>query len=480
MAQSEPELKFTGEFPAYEEGNVIRNREIMYRLIISQLFYDGYTPLAVQLTNMFGVDPPCPPSERLLHVVEYGLEREADEKDNEEKANKSSMLADLGAPVSRSDLLESLSTRSLDLEFDTEARIASDPAPEPALYETAYVTSHKSNCRAGAFSPDGSLVATGSVDSSIKVLDVDRMLAKSSMESLASGTKPIDPGSHPVIRTLYDHYEEVTCLDFHPNAPLLASGSRDFTVKIFDYSKASAKKASKTINEVEHVEAVAFHPSGSHLLVGVHDVAIRLYDSNTTQCFISSNAKHHHFGPVTSLKWSPDGRLYVSGSMDGSIKIWDGVSSHCISTFTKAHDGAEICSVQFTRNGKRLINKIMSHHLIAFFLGKYVLSSGKDSLIKLWELTTNRCLIAYTGAGATGKQEYRAQAVFNHTEDFVMFPDEATTSLCCWDSRNASRKQLLSLGHNGAVRHIVHSPTEAAFLTCSDDFRARFWFKPTK
>ena len=45
-----------------------------------------------------------------------------------------------------------------------------------------------------------------------------------------------------------------------------------------------------------------------------------------------------------------------------------------------------------------------------------------------------------------GRQEHQAQAVFNHTEDYVLFPDEATTSLCCWDARNASRKQLLSLG----------------------------------
>lgn len=46
----------------------------------------------------------------------------------------------------------------------------------------------------------------------------------------------------------------------------------------------------------------------------------------------------------------------------------------------------------------------------------------------------------------SGKQEHRAQAVFNHTEDYVMFPDEATTSLCAWNARNASRQQLLSLG----------------------------------
>ena len=49
---------------------------------------------------------------------------------------------------------------------------------------------------------------------------------------------------------------------------------------------------------------------------------------------------------------------------------------------------------------------------------QYVLSAGKDSLVKLWELSTARCLIAYTGAGSTGQMEHRAPAVFNHTEDY--------------------------------------------------------------
>ena len=60
------------------------------------------------------------------------------------------------------------------------------------MFSTAYVTSHKANCRAGAFSMDGSLCATGSVDASIKILDVDRMLAKSQIESMASEQKPVD------------------------------------------------------------------------------------------------------------------------------------------------------------------------------------------------------------------------------------------------------------------------------------------------
>ena len=135
------------------------------------------------------------------------------------------------------------------------------------------------------------------------------------------------------------------------------------------------------------------------------------------------------------------------------------MSSRCVNTFAKAHDGAGISSVVFSKNGK------------------YVLSSGKDSMVKLWELSTSRCLIAYTGAGIIGKQQHRSRAIFNHTEDFVMLPDEATKSLCSWDARNASRKQLMSLCHNSPVRHIIHSPVTSAFMSCSDDFRARFWVR---
>ena len=61
---------------------------------------------------------------------------------------------------------ETLLGPGLDLEYETDVQTS---APEPALYETAYVTSHKAQCRSGAFSPDGQLVATGSVDASIKV-----------------------------------------------------------------------------------------------------------------------------------------------------------------------------------------------------------------------------------------------------------------------------------------------------------------------
>ncbi len=48
-------------------------------------------------------------------------------------------------------------------------------------------------------------MATGSVDASIKILDVDRMLAKSAPDENDSGQQQ----GHPVIRTLYDHTGEI-------------------------------------------------------------------------------------------------------------------------------------------------------------------------------------------------------------------------------------------------------------------------------
>ncbi|XP_072394272.1 cleavage stimulation factor subunit 1 [Diabrotica undecimpunctata] len=423
-----------------DTNNVFKTREFLYKLIISQLLYDGYQNVATSLQQAVQADPINAPSDRLYHLTITGLEHEPSIKDRPKTSAIGNNQIGPG----------------LDLEFEMESNV---PAPEPALYETAYVTSHKGNCRAGCFSADGQLIATGSVDASIKILDVDRMLAKSAPDEMDPSRG--EQQGHPVIRTLYDHMEEVTCLEFHPKEPFLCSGSRDMSIKLFDISKPSVKKAFKTITEAESVKALSFHPLGDHLIVATKHPVIRLYDMNTLHCFVCSFPKHQHTAPVTSLKWSRDAKLFASSSKDGNIKIWDAVSNRCINTLVKAHDGMEVCSVQFSKNGK------------------YLLSAGKNSICKLWELTTSRCLVAYTGAGTTGKQEYEAQAVFNHTEDYVLFPDEVTTSLCAWNSRNASRKQLMSLGHNGAVRLIAHSPTQAAFLTCSDDFRARFWYRRT-
>lgn len=412
----------------------------------------------------------------------------------------------------------------LDMDSDPDQ---AHTTPAIRQYETIYVTSHKAPCRAGAFSPDGMLIATGSADASIKILDVERMISKSA--SHAANQQPsgvgnnnnqnqnnsdnnnpnnggddpnndlqnqnsnngndhsADQGSgnhnnsssnqqhqnqqqqhqnqqhqhsshntHPVIRTLYDHSEEVTYLQFHPTSPVLASGSQDSTIKFYDYMRASAKRAHKTLQEVSPIRCFAFHPSGSYMLVGCQQPTLRLYDINSLKSFVSSNPLDQHNSPITMIDYSRNGSFYVTGSKDGDIKIWDGVSNRCVNTFRRAHDGA-VSSVKISRNGK------------------YILSSGKDSLVKLWEMNMCSCLMLYEGAQSSSSKNFRAQSVFNHTEDYVLYPDGRNTQLHSWNARTGRHLESLPLCHNNSVRFIVHSDVGPAFLSCSEDFRARFW-----
>lgn len=73
------------------------------------------------------------------------------------------------------------------------------------------------------------------------------MVAKAYDERATATQQKENYETHPVIRTLYDHLDEVTCLEFHPKEAILVSGSRDNTVKLFDYSKSSVKKAYKVL-----------------------------------------------------------------------------------------------------------------------------------------------------------------------------------------------------------------------------------------
>ncbi|CAI5441858.1 unnamed protein product [Caenorhabditis angaria] len=419
----------------------IKDREYMYKLIIGQLFYDGHQQSAISLANLMGCSAqPPPPSDKLFRLVSIAKQFVEDPDYKE----------DCGLPF------ETVSS-GLDLEYDADIQPTS---PEPSQYETIYLTVHKAPCRAAAFNSDGSLVATGSADCSIKIMDVERILAREREHREMNENNP--DAHHPVIRTLYDHMDDVNVVAFHPRDPILISGSNDKTIKLFDFSKTAVKRAMKTLSEVYPIRAISCHPGGEFILVGTDHPTLRLYNMETAQSFVCANPDDQHADSVTDVQYSDNARLYVTASKDGDVKVWDGVSNRCVETFKRAHDGSAICSAKFTKNGK------------------YIITSGMDSIVKLWELSTNRCLIAYTGAGATGSQDHPIHALFNHNEDYVLFPDEKSGSLCSWDARNADRKRLLALGHTSSTRTFVHSPTMPAFLTGSDDHRARFWYrKPT-
>lgn len=84
-----------------------------------------------------------------------------------------------------------------------------------------------------------------------------------------------------LIRIPFHVLQEVTCVDFHPDASkqILASGSKDFTIKFFDFSNPSVKKAQRSLPEASPIKTLHFHPSGDYLTVGTHQKTRMLHFS---------------------------------------------------------------------------------------------------------------------------------------------------------------------------------------------------------
>jgi len=213
------------------------------------------------------------------------------------------------------------------------------------------------------------------------------------------------------------------------------------------------KRAYKHITDSHNVRSIQFHPSGDFLLSATDHTMIRLYDVTTFQAYVSCDTDSQHLAPINQVRYNSQGNIYGSASKDGQIKIWDAVNNKCIHTIRHAHSGAEVSSLSFSSSGK------------------YLLSSGKDSLCRLWEVSTGRQVMSYLGCH---QQKYRMQCTFTYGGDFVLAADETALSIIAWDSRTGELVKRLP-GHNKVIRCIASSPTEPAFMSCSEDHRARFW-----
>jgi polyadenylation factor subunit 2 len=182
--------------------------------------------------------------------------------------------------------------------------------------EERILTGHGWEVRSVDWHPTKGLLASGSKDNLVKLWD---------------------PRTSRCLATLHSHKQTVGMVRFQPGAGnFVASASRDATCRILDLR---AMKDFKILRGHEKdVTSVAWHPIHTSLIVtGGFDGAIHHYllddatpslsaNQTSSSAMLSMNptatVAYAHDSAVWSLDWHPQGHILCSGSNDKATRFW--------------------------------------------------------------------------------------------------------------------------------------------------------------
>ncbi|MEB3280368.1 MAG: WD40 repeat domain-containing serine/threonine-protein kinase [Lyngbya sp.] len=198
---------------------------------------------------------------------------------------------------------------------------------------------HRSAVTSLAFSPTEDILASGSQDQTLEIWQLER------------GKRWY---------TLTGHTNWVTSIAISPNGDILASGSRDRTIEIWDLKKG--KRWYTLTGHQDGVEVVAFSPNGEVLASGSRDHTIEIWDMKKGKRWYTLSG---HSDRVYGLAFSPDGRMLASGSKDNTVRLWDLQKARELDRLEDHSDWVR--SVAFRSDGQQLA------------------SGSRDGMIKLWQ-----------------------------------------------------------------------------------------------
>ncbi len=284
------------------------------------------------------------------------------------------------------------------------------------------LSGHTGRVYSVSFSPDGTLLASGSWDGTVKLWDVSTGQEKA---------------------TLTGHTGRVLSVSFSPDGTLLASGAYDGTVKLWDVSSAQ-EKATLTGHR-DLVFSVSFSPDGTLLASGSYDDTVKLWDVSTGQ---EKATLTGHTSRVYSVSFSPDGTLLASGSWDGTVKLWDVSSAQEKATLTR-HTG-NVNSVSFSPDGTLLA------------------SGSSDGTVKLWDVNTGQEKTTLTGH--TGD----VLSVSFSPDGTLLASGSGDRTVKLWDVSTGQVRTTLT-GHTVSVRSVSFSPDGTLLASGSWDGTVKLW-----
>ena len=166
--------------------------------------------------------------------------------------------------------------------------------------------------------------------------------------------------------------EKVRNIDFNYFTSEIAVASGDGNIRIFDINTLQEKKVFVSHRLSSNV--VRFSPDGKVLLTGGRDAHLNIWEVGKYEIIKSIPA---HNWAIYDIAYSPNSKLFATASRDKTIKIWDSNTFQLLKVINKAKQGGHLNSV----------NKI-----IWSTYNNYLISSGDDRAILLWEIIQNNTL----------------------------------------------------------------------------------------
>lgn len=279
------------------------------------------------------------------------------------------------------------------------------------------------------------------------------------------------------------------------NENLLTMDSNDYHPedKNFDYYKKNTRDmlkgflGSPNLKHGGPINCVVFMPDGKSFISGSVDKTIKIWDFDTGKeiCVIKG-----HKSEINSISVSADGRQIVSGSNDHLVKLWKSENGALINEF-RGHKGP-IISVAFTGDAKyilsasrdktiklwdvtkkRLMNTFTGHKGAVYSIdfnvdGKQIVSGSQDQTIKLWNVTTIEEICTIKGHNSP------VYCVRFSKDGKYIISGSSNGIIKLWDT--ATGKELRSIkGHNNAIRCLDFSSCGKYIISGSIDSSIKLW-----
>ena len=174
-----------------------------------------------------------------------------------------------------------------------------------------------------AFNPDGTTLASGGDDDTIRLWDPKT--GEQKLVLTGDEVALMDDQISEIRNSLTGRKKgQVNSVAFSPDGKTLVSGGRDGNhqdgyqpVRLWDVKTGEEKDT--LIRQLHTVKSVAFSPDGTMLAGGSLD-NVYLWDLKTGE---QKEVFHGHKDSVYSVAFSPDGTTLASGSRDGTVLLWD-------------------------------------------------------------------------------------------------------------------------------------------------------------